>query len=258
MIDLCNAQVEAQSKAEKIKTSFSLPFHTFDSVDDFDKSLLQKEKHIQSQEDRQAADTVKLERKQIEDITFIELDANESYGNDETEKGIAFNADDRHRLWGSDNTLGGLSHESVSTMVEKQIDTSSNSDSEPRLPLSVSQRYRAQSARSESKFSNDQPSEVKQLSQLPCKKAMTENHVVAVTPFDYTAAKEKMGYLRELHDNKRDKRVKQTSTESQTDSSSKAIFDPNRRVDGFKPEGITPGKRRQVFPQTGNRTGVFK
>jgi hypothetical protein len=111
---------------------------------------------------------------------------------------------------------------------------------------------------SKSKCFETRASEQEHLTQLPSKKAMADNHVVAVAPFDYAAAKEKLGYLRELEDSNREKSVKQTSSANQIDGSKKAIFDPNRRVDGYKPEGITPGKRRQVFPQTGNRTGFFK
>ncbi|CAM6101531.1 unnamed protein product [Calypogeia fissa] len=40
---------------------------------------------------------------------------------------------------------------------------------------------------------------------------------------------------------------------------SKTAFDPLRRTrEEPRPEGIKPGQRRQVFPQSGNRTAVFK
>jgi hypothetical protein len=257
-IGLWYVQVEAKSKVERIKSTFSLPFHDFSGVVDSDELPGQKEKARQEEEDRQAAGTVKVEKNPIEDSTYIELDANESSGNDETEQGIALCADDRHRFWGPDNSPGGLSHASVSTVVEKQVDTLFGSNSGSQLPLSVSQRYRMHGVDSKSKYSDSRVSEQEHLTQLSSKKAMADNHVVAVAPFDYGAAKEKLGYLRELDDSNREKRLKRASSKDQTDGSSKAIFDPNRRLDGYKPEGITPGKRRQVFPQTGNRTGFFK
>lgn len=103
-------------------------------------------------------------------------------------------------------------------------------------------------------------------------KGVTDGEVI-FEPFDYSAARREMGLEGKLSSREQDnqkpkgrgrgmmnppKRQRQAPP-PRSAIGTKEAFDPLRRVrQEPRPEGIPAAKRRQVFPQTGNRTATFR
>lgn len=282
-------QVEAKSRAEKIRASFSLPFHTFDGVDYSCKPVIQHGKDELEQEHKQTRNFVHSQEQQTEDLIFLETDTSENFhectggqASDLVRKGIGTSASGTpHRLWWPD-TLGSAQESASDTMFEEPPGTCDAGKLESELPLSISQKYWPSHHRREGMQSEPQGSqlgtrkanhlehELRHQSRLfSHKKHMSQSHdegSISVTPFDYAAAKKKMGSFRGFKEategiegpNTPKSKLSKQGSRGNHIGGNETIFDPSGRIKEFKPEGISPGKRRQVFPQTGNRTGVFK
>eukprot|EP00250_Pteridium_aquilinum_P001753 c11971_g1_i1 orf=139-3204(+) len=280
-------QAEARSRAERIRASFALPFHTFDGGESSSKPALEHER-VRAEQFFDENTAAELEQQQTEDIILMETHISDSFRDQETQqasysvvKGICVSTDGvQHRLWWPDS-LG-----SDNSMVNEPADTSDAKSLEPELPLSLSQKFRPFQNRREGMQSDRQFTQSRmnnanglenegpnlgQGSYAPSfSQLANQNHsdgMPLFTPFDYAAAKQNMGFLRgagearvgteEPPSTAGSMRFHQGSSKNHMGSNQR-IFDPHRRVKDFKPEGISPGKRRQVFPQSGNRTGVFK
>ncbi|KAI5078454.1 hypothetical protein GOP47_0006125 [Adiantum capillus-veneris] len=250
-------QAEAKSRAEKIRASFALPFHSFSGGD----SLAQRHTKVAAAEqvfDQDKETESKLE--ETEDVIFLEGDTSEEAEKTTyiVNKGISIGSDGvRHRLWWPDS-LGSAEAPSLDTREEGPCDVINSSSLQMELPVPLSQKYRQQRPGMYYKLQSSQVSTTN-ASDVGQEERQSYKHT-SVTPFDYAAAKKNMGLSRghsgavEQVEGSSPARFNEGSRRESTER----IFDPKRSIKEFKAEGITPGKRRQVFPQSGNRTGVFK
>lgn len=312
-------QAEARLKAEKIRASLALPFHSFDGVNQSHQTVTLLEEKCRNLEAvnkyGEEHGTHELPQKVIADeyMSLHSMDTegvqpegvmhlsgkdkeNES-GKDPNlvgllQEGIGISErGTKHRQWWPDVTCSAQQLSSDFTLDEtSEIGEVKRMASE--LPLSISEKYRkshqcregwGSSALVSSSTMSNVSAELSGYCTLGMSNAHALKHDVMkkkhatfgggeelnseqksidTKPFDYGAARKTMGCFGGWTDSNdgiegpalwKSRRSKQIRSGSEETS-----FDPLRKVKEFKPEGINPGKRRQVFPHTGNRTGVFK
>ncbi|KAH7441963.1 hypothetical protein KP509_03G064000 [Ceratopteris richardii] len=249
-------QAEAKARAEKIRASFSLPFHSFEGG----QMITEEQSAVALEQDYNERVPQGLESQEIEDISPLKDDlvtSSVERGTDEQghmiSKGICISPDGvQCRLWWPDRLGTAAVLSSVKSDNDPQDVADSNS-SQTEYPVPLSQKFSQQKERSKMNTQLSLPntynaSGIKQEGQSP-----TES----VTPFDYAAAKKNMDFFRSPFETKQGEGSNLAGWNERRESSQR-IFNPRTQMKEFKPEGITPGKRRQVFPQSGNRTGVFK
>ncbi|MCO5577591.1 hypothetical protein L7F22_031422 [Adiantum nelumboides] len=262
-------QAEAQSRAERIRASFSLPFHTFDGKDSTAQGLAK----VTSEQPFHQDKVTESELQETEDVILLEVDSGDGFLEGEAglvtytiNKGISISSEGvQHRLWWPDS-LCSAQAPSFDTREEVACDISSASSLQMEHPVPLSQKFRQQRLDTQykpqlSQLSTINPKEIGYEERKPYEhKNQMQEGIASVTPFDYEAAKKNMNLFRGLGGTIKQGEVSSSANfkEGNRRESTERIFDPQRGVKEFKPEGIPPGKRRQVFPQSGNRTGVFK
>ncbi|MCO5615130.1 hypothetical protein L7F22_069419 [Adiantum nelumboides] len=262
-------QAEAESRAERIRASFSLPFHTFDGKDSTAQGLAKVSSEQLFHQDK----VTEPKLQETEDVILLEADSGDGFLEGDAggvtytiNKGISISSEGvQHRLWWPDS-LCSAQAPSPDTREEGAFDTSNASSLQTEHPVPLSQKFRQQRPDTQYKPQPSQLSPInpKEIGYDECKSYEHKNQmqagIASATPFDYEAAKKNMNLFRGLGGNNKQGEVSRSANfkEGNRRESTERIFDPQRGVKEFKPEGITPGKRRQVFPQSGNRTGVFK
>lgn len=289
-------QMEARRKAEEIKSSVSLPFHggavNFEDVgvskiqtqsgvaDMSSMTVLQKlgvkvrdKGKLPLQESRQWGDEVSFEVGEDRPETGEEYQHMPDSG-EQQHRWAGRVSETSHRVEGRLEELAGTSSSLPTPLSEARRISNKGQDGVdmrkrakggiPRLVKYLGKKRKAMGTQtSNSEQVGTSKSKKKRPRKADFKPGSAAAGSVGVAiPFDYEAAKQALGVGAQLSRNRSDDLPHGRLSGKRKQTVRKVApsgFDPYRKgMTEPKPEGIRPGNRRQVFPQSGNRSMTFK